>query len=144
MGKVVLLVDDDEGNCELVQFVVARSRLDIELIVAVNGQEGVDAVKKRRPGPDSHGYANACHGWLYGSVRYQRRSPVLFNPDHCVYRSSASGRYRTYSGPRLCRALYKTDGSGRTADHNFKNIQVLDVLEDTRLLDGKNKLAGKE
>ena len=44
MGKVVLLVDDDEGNCELVQFVVARSRLDIELMVAVNGQEGVDAV----------------------------------------------------------------------------------------------------
>jgi CheY-like chemotaxis protein len=49
MGKVVLLVDDDEGNCELVQFVVARRRLDIELMVAVNGQEGVDAVKKKRP-----------------------------------------------------------------------------------------------
>ena len=49
MGKVVFLVDDDEGNCELLQFVVARSSIDIELIIAMNGQEGLDALKKKRP-----------------------------------------------------------------------------------------------
>ena len=49
MGKVVLLVDDDEGNCELLQFVIVRSGIDIELIIAMNGQEGLDALKKKRP-----------------------------------------------------------------------------------------------
>ena len=70
MGKVVLLVDDDEGNCDLVQFVVARSRLDIELVIAANGQEGIDAMKKETARPDSYGYADACYGWLYGRIRH--------------------------------------------------------------------------
>jgi len=49
MRKVVLLVEDDEDNRDLVQFVVARSPFDIELVIASNGREGVEAVKKKRP-----------------------------------------------------------------------------------------------
>ena len=42
MSKVVLLVEDDEDNRDLVAFVIARSKLDIELVVAENGQEALD------------------------------------------------------------------------------------------------------
>lgn len=42
MSKVVLLVEDDEDNRDLVAFVIARSKLDVELVVAENGQEAVD------------------------------------------------------------------------------------------------------
>jgi len=42
MSKVVLLVEDDEDNRDLVAFVLARSRMDVELVVAENGQEAVD------------------------------------------------------------------------------------------------------
>ncbi len=42
MGKVVLLVEDDEDNRDLVSFVVARSRMDVELVIAENGQEAID------------------------------------------------------------------------------------------------------
>jgi CheY-like chemotaxis protein len=49
MSKVILLVDDDEDNRELVKFIVARSRRDLEFVIAVNGQEAVDLLKKIRP-----------------------------------------------------------------------------------------------
>jgi len=42
MSKVVLLVEDDEDNRDLVSFVIARSRLDVSLVIAENGQEAVD------------------------------------------------------------------------------------------------------
>lgn len=42
MSKVVLLVEDDEDNRDLVQFVLARSRMDVKLVVAENGQEAID------------------------------------------------------------------------------------------------------
>jgi CheY-like chemotaxis protein len=41
MSKVVLLVEDDEDNRDLVSFVLARSRMDVELEIAENGQEAV-------------------------------------------------------------------------------------------------------
>ncbi len=49
MGKIILLVEDDEDNRDLVEFVIARSRLDLELVLAANGQEAVDSLKKKRP-----------------------------------------------------------------------------------------------
>jgi two-component system, sensor histidine kinase and response regulator len=49
MSKVVLLADDDEDNRELVKFVVARSRLDVDFVIAVNGKEAVDSLKIKRP-----------------------------------------------------------------------------------------------
>ena len=49
MSKVVLLVEDDEDNRELVKFVISRSRLDLELVIAVNGQEAIDFIKIKRP-----------------------------------------------------------------------------------------------
>lgn len=49
MSKVVLLAEDDEDNRELVKFVVARSSLDLELVLAVNGQEAINALKTKRP-----------------------------------------------------------------------------------------------
>ncbi|HTY37146.1 MAG TPA: response regulator [Bacteroidota bacterium] len=42
MSKIVLLVEDDEDNRDLVSFVVARSRLDVSLEIAENGQEALD------------------------------------------------------------------------------------------------------
>jgi CheY-like chemotaxis protein len=42
MSKVVLLVEDDEDNRDLVSFVLARSRMDVNLVIAENGQEAVD------------------------------------------------------------------------------------------------------
>jgi CheY-like chemotaxis protein len=42
MRKVVLLVEDDEDNRDLVAFVIARSKMDVELVIAENGQEAVD------------------------------------------------------------------------------------------------------
>ncbi|MEX0737466.1 MAG: response regulator [Bacteroidota bacterium] len=49
MSKVVLLVEDDEDNRDLVSFVLSRSKLDIELAIAENGQEAVDLAVKRPP-----------------------------------------------------------------------------------------------
>ena len=42
MGKVIMLVEDDEDNRDLVSFVLQRSRLDVELVLAENGQEAID------------------------------------------------------------------------------------------------------
>jgi CheY-like chemotaxis protein len=42
MSKVVLLVEDDEDNRDLVGFVLARSRMDVNLAFAENGQEAID------------------------------------------------------------------------------------------------------
>ena len=49
MSKVVLLVEDDEDNRDLVAFVIARSRLDVELVVAENGQEALDKSFAKAP-----------------------------------------------------------------------------------------------
>jgi len=49
MSKVVLLVEDDEDNRDLVAFVIARSRMDVELVVAENGQEALDKSFARPP-----------------------------------------------------------------------------------------------
>jgi len=49
MSKTVLLVEDDEDNRDLVVFVVARSRLDIELEIAENGQEALDKAFAKPP-----------------------------------------------------------------------------------------------
>ena len=42
MSKIVLLVEDDEDNRDLVGFVLARSRMDVKLVIAENGQEALD------------------------------------------------------------------------------------------------------
>jgi CheY-like chemotaxis protein len=42
MSKIVLLVEDDEDNRDLVGFVLARSRMDVKLMIAENGQEAID------------------------------------------------------------------------------------------------------
>ena len=49
MSKVGLLVEDDEDNRDLVSFVLARSRLDVELLTAENGQEAIDKAFERPP-----------------------------------------------------------------------------------------------
>lgn len=49
MSKVVLLVEDDEDNRDLVGFVLARSKMDVELEVAENGQEAIDKAFSRPP-----------------------------------------------------------------------------------------------
>ncbi len=49
MSKVVLLAEDDEDNRDLVQFVLVRSKMDIELIVAENGKQAVEMAKARMP-----------------------------------------------------------------------------------------------
>lgn len=42
MPKKILLAEDDEDNRDLVQFMLKRSGLDVELLQAENGQEAVD------------------------------------------------------------------------------------------------------
>jgi CheY-like chemotaxis protein len=49
MGRLVLLAEDDEDNRDLVEFVFQRSQLDIELLVAENGQEAVNLALEKKP-----------------------------------------------------------------------------------------------
>ncbi len=49
MAKVVLLVEDDEDNRDLVEFIVARSRLDIQLMIAENGEEALKRIREKKP-----------------------------------------------------------------------------------------------
>ncbi|MEP0822989.1 MAG: response regulator [Ignavibacterium sp.] len=49
MSKVVLLAEDDEDNRDLVQFVLMRSKMDIKLVLAENGEEAVELAKKHAP-----------------------------------------------------------------------------------------------
>jgi two-component system, cell cycle response regulator DivK len=49
MGKLILLAEDDEDNRDLVSFVIRRSRLELDLIMAENGQEAVDLAIEKNP-----------------------------------------------------------------------------------------------
>lgn len=49
MRKTILLAEDDEDNRDLVEFVIARSGLDVTLLSAENGQQAVDIAKAKRP-----------------------------------------------------------------------------------------------
>lgn len=49
MGKLILLVEDDEDNRDLVELVVTRSQLDVELVTAENGEEAIQCVRKKKP-----------------------------------------------------------------------------------------------
>ncbi|MCX6138281.1 MAG: response regulator [Ignavibacteriales bacterium] len=49
MAKKILLVEDDEDNRDLVQFVLSRSRLGSTLLIAENGQQAVEMAKAEMP-----------------------------------------------------------------------------------------------
>jgi CheY-like chemotaxis protein len=49
MGKLILVVEDDEDNRDVVEFLINRSHLDVELMMAENGEEAVQCVRKRKP-----------------------------------------------------------------------------------------------
>jgi CheY-like chemotaxis protein len=49
MRKTILLAEDDEDNRDLVEFVIARSGLDVTLLSAENGQQAVDLAKTNIP-----------------------------------------------------------------------------------------------
>lgn len=49
MAKQILLAEDDEDNRDLMVFVVDRSGLDAELLLAENGQEAVDVARAKKP-----------------------------------------------------------------------------------------------
>lgn len=49
MSKQILLAEDDEDNRDLMVFVVDRSGLDVELLLAENGQEAVDLARSHLP-----------------------------------------------------------------------------------------------
>lgn len=42
MAKKVLLVEDNEDNRDLVSFILKSAHLDLELLMAENGEEGVE------------------------------------------------------------------------------------------------------
>ncbi len=47
--KKILLVEDDEDNRDLVSFVLQRSNLSVELVIAENGKEAVQKAVDDRP-----------------------------------------------------------------------------------------------
>ena len=49
MRKQILLAEDDEDNRDLMVFVVDRSGLDADLLLAENGQEAVDIARAKKP-----------------------------------------------------------------------------------------------
>lgn len=49
MAKVILLAEDDEDNRDLMSFVVERSGMDLELIIAENGEEAIALAKEKKP-----------------------------------------------------------------------------------------------
>jgi CheY-like chemotaxis protein len=49
MGKLILVVEDDEDNRDLVEFLINRSHPEIELMMAENGEEAVQCVRKKKP-----------------------------------------------------------------------------------------------
>lgn len=49
MSKMVLLVEDDEDNRDLVRFVLQRSKLGVELLIAENGKEAIDIATRKVP-----------------------------------------------------------------------------------------------
>ena len=49
MSKKILLVEDDEDNRDLVQFVLSRSRLGATLLIAENGQQAVEMALAETP-----------------------------------------------------------------------------------------------
>ncbi|MBI3586442.1 MAG: response regulator [Ignavibacteriales bacterium] len=49
MSKTLLLVEDDEDSRDLVSFVISRSRLDVKLEIAENGQEALEKAFSKTP-----------------------------------------------------------------------------------------------
>jgi CheY-like chemotaxis protein len=49
MSKTILLAEDDEDNRDLVEFVIARSGLDVTMHTAENGQIAVQMAQSYRP-----------------------------------------------------------------------------------------------
>lgn len=49
MGKTVLVVEDDEDNRDLVEFVIHSSHLDVDLMMAENGEEAIQRTKQKKP-----------------------------------------------------------------------------------------------
>ena len=49
MSTVILLAEDDEDNRDLVQFVLMRGKLDVEVIIAENGKQAVEMAKSKKP-----------------------------------------------------------------------------------------------
>ena len=49
MRKTILLAEDDEDNRDLMEFVIARSGLDVTLVTAENGQQAVEMAQARHP-----------------------------------------------------------------------------------------------
>lgn len=49
MSHKILLVEDDEDNRDLVSFVLQRSQLDVELLIAENGEQAVQMATANPP-----------------------------------------------------------------------------------------------
>ena len=49
MSHKILLVEDDEDNRDLVSFVLKRSKLDVELLIAENGEQAIQMATANPP-----------------------------------------------------------------------------------------------
>lgn len=49
MGKTILVVEDDEDNRDLLEFVIGRSHLNVELVMAENGEEAIQCARRKKP-----------------------------------------------------------------------------------------------
>lgn len=49
MSKCILLAEDDEDNRDLVSFILRSSQMDVELIIAENGQQAIELATTNKP-----------------------------------------------------------------------------------------------
>lgn len=49
MTNVILLAEDDEDNRDLVRFILKRSQLNVDLVIAENGQQAVSLAREKKP-----------------------------------------------------------------------------------------------
>lgn len=49
MNQIILLAEDDEDNRDLVSFILQRSKLNVDLLIAENGRDAVDLALRNKP-----------------------------------------------------------------------------------------------
>ena len=79
MSKRILVVEDQEDNCQIIRDMLSAT--DYEITEAENGEEALAGQTTARSHTD--GYSVTHHGRLRGDAPYQGRSSAEIDSDHC-------------------------------------------------------------